>query len=57
MVYCPKCELENFPPSVAHGKCAWCGYDLNAEAEAPVTTTTPKEVVVVKKKGGRQKRK
>lgn len=31
MVYCPKCDLENYAPAVASGTCAWCGYDLNKE--------------------------
>lgn len=26
MIYCPKCKLENYAPSVADGQCAWCGY-------------------------------
>lgn len=26
MIYCPKCKLENYMPSVASGQCAWCGY-------------------------------
>ena len=26
LVRCPKCEKENWAPSVASGQCAWCGY-------------------------------
>lgn len=29
LVYCPKCGLENYAPSVARGICNWCGYDGN----------------------------
>lgn len=31
MVYCPKCDLENYAPAVASGTCAWCGLNLNEE--------------------------
>ena len=26
MVYCPKCNRENWAPAVADGQCAWCSY-------------------------------
>lgn len=29
LVRCPKCGLENWTPAVAHGICAWCGYNAN----------------------------
>lgn len=32
MIYCPKCKLENYAPSVADGQCAWCGYKQEKQA-------------------------
>ncbi|MBR3254575.1 hypothetical protein IKF88_02485 [Candidatus Saccharibacteria bacterium] len=29
LVRCPKCGKENWAPAVAHGICAWCGYNAN----------------------------
>ena len=29
LVRCPKCDKENYAPSVASGKCAWCGLDAD----------------------------
>lgn len=29
LVRCPKCNKENYAPSVASGVCAWCGYNAN----------------------------
>jgi hypothetical protein len=29
----PECELENYAPAVATGKCAWCGFDANEQDE------------------------
>jgi predicted Zn-ribbon and HTH transcriptional regulator len=26
MERCPMCDLENWAPDVASGRCAWCGY-------------------------------
>lgn len=31
MQRCPQCELENWIPAVATGKCAWCGYAAKDE--------------------------
>jgi len=31
MVYCIKCEEENYFMAVSSGKCAWCGFDANAD--------------------------
>lgn len=29
--FCPKCDRENYGPSVAFGQCAWCGYEATKE--------------------------
>ena len=31
LVRCPQCEKENYGPTVASGKCAWCGYEAKEE--------------------------
>jgi ribosomal protein L37E len=32
---CFECGRENWAPMVASGQCAWCGFDANAESQAP----------------------
>jgi ribosomal protein L37E len=35
LVRCPRCNRENYAPSVATGQCAWCGHKEPAST-APV---------------------
>lgn len=33
MTRCPSCHAENYAMVVATGKCAWCSFDPNEDAE------------------------
>jgi len=36
MIYCIKCDNENYAPVVSEGYCAWCGYDPNDKEQKQV---------------------